>query len=307
MFRLKKSMVRVSIHRRTLDKIFDECDRFDSDETGGRIIGKYIKKGAHYEIDVMGVIDAGPNATRTRTSFFQDGEYQEKVFRSIERKHPEVEHLGSWHTHHVNGLSTLSSGDLSTYHRVVNHDKHNTDFFYALLVVRRTPGGAERYAIRHYFVYRNDNGVYEIPDSQVHILQEDTAAPLMDDAEHPSAAAGDGSTSEDRVSVERPKDQEHFADFYPKIKPGYSGRMGALYWKGGLELVDGTLATVLVMERWKDGAPSYAITVTGDGLRKEDGPGARENHGFKSARHAVIHAEREVNREIFRAQNEQKR
>jgi hypothetical protein len=84
--------------------------------------------GDHRNIQVWGVLGAGPKAKRSPISFFQDGDYQEKAFRAIERDHPDVEHLGSWHTHHVNGLNTLSSGDLKTYHGTVNHEQHNTGF-----------------------------------------------------------------------------------------------------------------------------------------------------------------------------------
>src|SRR5713226_5747036 len=145
MFRSKKTAVSISIARGALESIFDECDQYDIDETGGRLIGNYRQKGAKYEIQVLGVLGPGPNARRSPTSFFQDGEYQERVFRAVERDHPNLEHLGNWHTHHVNGLQTLSGGDRETYHATVNHHNHNTDFFYALLVTRKTPHHHSRY------------------------------------------------------------------------------------------------------------------------------------------------------------------
>src|SRR5208283_2840426 len=106
--------------------------------------------------------EPGPNAQRSATYFLQDGDYQEKLFRAIEAQHPEVEHLGNWHTHHVNGYPTLSGGDISTYRNIVNHRNHNTDFFYALLVVRKNQGGAERYETKHFFLRRGDDTVHEI-------------------------------------------------------------------------------------------------------------------------------------------------
>src|SRR6266571_4667033 len=126
MFRSKHPKIDISIPRKALEAIFDECDRHDIDETGGRIIGMYKKKGRDYAVDVLGVIGPGPNARRSPTSFFQDGEYQERVFRTVQRDHPNLEHLGNWHTHHVNGLQTLSGGDRETYHATVNHHKENT-------------------------------------------------------------------------------------------------------------------------------------------------------------------------------------
>src|ERR1700721_1141360 len=154
MFKSKrKPTFAISIAQGVLDSIYDECDRFDRDETGGRLIGSYKANGDHRDIQVWGVLGAGPKAKRTPTSFFQDGE-----------------HLGSWHTHHVNGLTSLSSGDLKTYHATVNHEQQNTDFFYALLVVQKTHHRAKRYEIKHFLFRRHDDAVYEIPDAEVAII-----------------------------------------------------------------------------------------------------------------------------------------
>jgi len=110
MFRSKQPKFSVTIARGALESIFDECDKFDSHETGGRLIGTYKKKSSHYDIQLSGVLGPGPEAQRSATSFFQDGDYQERLFRQIEETHPDIEHLGNWHTHHVNGLATLSQG-----------------------------------------------------------------------------------------------------------------------------------------------------------------------------------------------------
>ena len=131
----------------------------------GRIIGVFHHTpDGSLHINVNGVIDAGPKARRSNSSFFQDGDYQTQIFRQLETAHPEIEHLGNWHTHHVNGYPTLSGGDINTYRRIVNHEKHNLDFFYALLVVAREPKrqNLARYRIRHYILFRGDQNVYEI-------------------------------------------------------------------------------------------------------------------------------------------------
>jgi hypothetical protein len=41
----------------------------------------------HRDIQVWGVLGAGPNAQRSPTSFFQDGDCQEKACRAIGRDH----------------------------------------------------------------------------------------------------------------------------------------------------------------------------------------------------------------------------
>lgn len=135
--KIKDIRIRITICKDVLEAIFDECDKHNVDETGGRILGYYQYQNEVLNIEACGLIGPGPNARRSSTSFFQDGAYQEEIFRKIETEFPDIEHLGNWHTHHVNGLDTLSSGDIVTYKKIVNHTKHNTDFFYALLVVAK--------------------------------------------------------------------------------------------------------------------------------------------------------------------------
>ena len=168
---IRKNNIKVSIRNGVIDSIFNECDSYNTDETGGRLIGFYKYENDAVKIDVAGVIAPGPNASRSSASLFQDGEYQERIFRQIESEYSEIEHLGNWHTHHVNGLATLSGGDISTYSRTVNHKQHNTDFFYAMLVVSKNAVSikSERYVLKHYIFFRGEQKVYEIPIKHVSV------------------------------------------------------------------------------------------------------------------------------------------
>src|SRR5437879_5691031 len=172
LFRLKKPSISITLARAALESIYDECDKYDADETGGRLIGTYRQRGNLLEIEARDVLEPGPNAQRTATFFQQDGDHQERLFRQIEAEHPEIEHLGNWHTHHVNGYPTLSGGDKDTYHRIVNHPNHNTNFFYAILVTTRDERGEglDRYAVKHFILYRGDAQEYEIPASSVRLI-----------------------------------------------------------------------------------------------------------------------------------------
>ena len=161
-------MVTISIPRPILSGIFDECDRYSDEETGGRLLGFYTWQRTDLHINVKALIGAGPNARRTRTSFFQDGDYQERVFRAIEQTYPKIEHLGNWHTHHVNGLRSLSEGDCQTYRKCVNSPNHNTNFFYALLVTHATLGQM-RYAMRHFVFVRHADDFVEVPMRDINI------------------------------------------------------------------------------------------------------------------------------------------
>ena len=84
-FKRPKTDMAVVICKAVLDSIFDECDKYDSHETGGRIIGTYDEKSNKLSIGVSGVIGPGPNSKRSAVMFMQDGEHQEKIFREIRK------------------------------------------------------------------------------------------------------------------------------------------------------------------------------------------------------------------------------
>ena len=299
MFKSENIDVCVSISRGVLEGIYDECDRYKVDETGGRIIGTYKQKGPHYDIQVSGMLGPGPNADRSPTSFFQDGEHQEKMFREIEEKHPDIEHLGNWHTHHVNGYPTLSGGDKDTYFKTVNHHQHNTRFFYALLVVKKKMRGDPRYDIKHFFFLRNDNTVYQIPNSQVKLVD----LPALFACENAAAVPDISALGQYHIepNLERVKDQEFFSEFYPDIKALFSKSAGAPYWKGTVELIDGSRALIVAMENGTEGKTSYSITAANENPILADITASFKNRCFQSGRHAVIHLEKDLNQAIYKS------
>ena len=302
MFRSKQSpaSTSISIARGALESIFDECDQYDSHETGGRLIGTYRKKGPHYDIQLLGVLGPGPQAQRSAVSFFQDGEYQEKIFRQIEEKHPAIEHLGNWHTHHCNGLATLSQGDHTTYHRIVNHDKHNTDFFYALLVVRKNAGREPRYLVKHFIFHRNSDKVDEIPAAHVRIIDTPTLWPQSSEQHKSPSGSEQHSRKESLPNAERVKDQEFFSDFHPHLKALFSKSVGALYWKGAVGLIDGSQVEVLAMENSANSPPFYSIAAGRQEPALAEVLAEYKERRFPSARHAVLELQTALNRAIYR-------
>lgn len=301
MFRSKQPKVDISIPRKALEAIFDECDRYDVDETGGRLIGTYKKKGHDYEIDVLGVIGPGPNARRSPTSFFQDGEYQERIFREAEKTHANLEHLGNWHTHHCNGLETLSGGDRETYRTTVNHHNHNTDFFYALLVTRKTRDCAERYEVKHFLLFRGDETIREIDQSRIHLvdLPKSSAGEAVFDTVAPPEERSAPDANEERV-----RDQSVFSDFYPRLVAGFSQKLGTLYWKGTIPLVDNSTAEILVMEDATKHGPIYSITITNSREAESKVLKHYRDRTFASARQAVWQLQNDVNHELYRRAKE---
>ena len=288
--------VRVEIAGRALQSVFEECDRYDSDETGGRMVGHFTLQRNTLVVRARGVIEPGPNAKRTRTSFFQDGEYQTEVFRRIEGEDPTIEHLGNWHTHHVNGYPNLSGGDVATYRRIVNHELHNLDFFYALLVTARREGrsGLDRYAVRHYVLFRGGDEIYEVDPRDVQIT--DQAAIWPKDA----AAAEDEPETDpkrERAVAIRAQDQQVLQVMYPSLKPRLSARSETFYWIGPLPLVDGTEAELRVLEVEEDEGLAYYPRLRPASAEA----GELCERSFRSASEAVRALELRLNRAIYRS------
>jgi len=289
--------IQIVLPEAALKVIFDECDRFDDDETGGRIIGTFKEDDDGLTLHITGLLEAGPNASRTRVSFFQDGEYQERIFRQIEGNHPHTEHLGTWHTHHVNGLQTLSGGDLETYSRTVNHASHNTDFFYALLVTTRHRATKllDRYSIKHFVFRRGDDRVLEVPSSHVTL----THSPLVWPASgfhpktHPEPSLPASSAPPGRLY-----DRDILQEFYPDIRPLASKALG-FYWRGMVHLLDESKAEIVVVENEEDASPKYSVVVRNPSPHLKEVAEGLANQDFSSARSAVITAERLLNRAAF--------
>lgn len=292
--------IKISLHRGVLTAIFDECDRHDHAETGGRLVGTYrITRKGKLAVTALGVIEPGPSATRSSVSLFQDGAHQEQVFRKLERKYPALEHLGNWHTHHVNGYPTLSQGDRDTYHRVVNHQNHNIDFFYALLVTARNSevAGDCRYQIKHFVLFRNRSGEHEIPPGQVRIVDQPSIWPLPADRKE---------TAEERFpldcAAQRAKDAEFIPEMFPGVRPFLAKRFKQIYWRGTITLSDQSSVEVIAMERQGKGARAYRVTVvTGKDGMLSGVAAERLTKEFSSARVALLWLERQLNQAIFRA------
>ena len=100
---------------------------------------------------------------------------------------------------------------------------------------------------------------------------------------------------------ERAKDQEFFAEFYHGLKPLLSKPDGALYWKGALTLVDGSRADVVAMEDPDDPRRSYSIATSSKEPAIADLLPRYRDRKFRSARHAVLHFERDLNQALYRA------
>jgi hypothetical protein len=298
--------LRLSIPKAALIEVFDECDGFDQDETGGRVIGTFDEHRGKLAIHVAGIIEAGPQARRSPVSFFQDGDYQERVFRKIEDQHREIEHLGNWHTHHVNGLQHLSDGDIETYFRTVNHRNHNAPFFYALLVTarHRSSDPLSRYSLKHYIFRRDDKRIYELRRDQVEIPDAPLIWPVS--AGHSHAKPDKHSKHELRANPNRVYDNDILSEFYRGVRPFSSAKLG-VYWRGPLELLDGSKIEVVLLEDSAADKPTYTVMLREPPAALKDLSEEIANVEFPSARAALITTERSCNRALYRHHGEMRR
>ncbi len=290
--------IQVEIAGGVLESVFEECDRYEQDETGGRVVGHFLIDRETLVVRAVGVIEPGPNARRTSTSLFQDGDYQTEVFRCLETKTPSIEHLGNWHTHHVNGYPTLSPGDVATYRRIVNHHLHNLDFFYALLVTKKNDGqaGLNRYSVRHYVLFRGEDGVHEIRPTDVRVTDEPRIWPKEgnDFTHDPDVSVGKRNGSGGVAEI-RARDKSVLGVLCPSMEPRLSSKTGTFFWKGSLPLLDGSAKEVRVVEVEEDGELLYYPVIS----NVSDDVVELCETSFLSASHAIRALESRMNLEIY--------
>lgn len=183
--RSKSPIIRVEIRENVMRRIKAAVAR-TSVETGGKFLGKIMHNEGLTIVTIETYLDSGPNASCSSNHIIPDGEYQEALFRVIERFDPEIDHIGSWHSHHSNGLSQLSTGDLQTYTESVNDPRYNANIFYVFLVV--SFDGADILG-RSYLFSRGQSDYARLNPEQIILLPG--AYPLDSLLEKAEVAAGD--------------------------------------------------------------------------------------------------------------------
>ena len=168
--------LQVALDRRVLGYVAEELSLSPGAEEGGKYIG-YLVSEQSPKLQTLGLdtdrpalvvtdfLPSGPKAVRTAVELQPDGEYQESLFRRAETIDPEIEHLGTWHSHHCNGLPTLSDRDVVGYRRTVNRTAYRPDYFFASLVTRMPRNSNDSTWIDHFLFIRRDDNYYRITES----------------------------------------------------------------------------------------------------------------------------------------------
>jgi hypothetical protein len=155
----------VVVHEHLIEVSRRQIEASPRAETGGKFLGFIISPGsqpldtpygrtvadvwrklaaAGGALLLVGSISPGPRMESTEVGLFPDAEFQGGVFQALEADEPALHHLGSWHSHHPNGVPHFSPGDLAHYHSVMESENYEPDYFVAGLCVDARglmPGG----------------------------------------------------------------------------------------------------------------------------------------------------------------------
>jgi hypothetical protein len=161
---------RVSVSLDVLNSMISRAREYPHDEEGGILVGhidydSWNPLGSFRKplpsVQVLDFIPSGPRTTRSSVSLYSDLEFQEYEFDRLSELDSQVKHLGSWHSHHCNGVSQLSQGDLRTYFNIVESPHHAHDYYVAILL-HRVPWNSLKSAddifkyFKFYIIYRQN-------------------------------------------------------------------------------------------------------------------------------------------------------
>ncbi|WP_290054346.1 hypothetical protein [Amycolatopsis solani] len=207
--RVKHALPQVLVPQDVAEKFDAEIVAHPKIEVGGKWVGFIVGLSKYDRLEerlagladlkfvVFDFIEDGPEAKRTATYHIGDRRWQESCFRRLEERYPEIENLGSWHSHHPNRSVDLSDGDIRGYQQTVDSPGHNHDYFFASLAVNISGFSTAR----HYLFVRGGDRYFELPRDHVHVVAraepEIMIARLRNDAKEkkPEAVTGgsDGS------------------------------------------------------------------------------------------------------------------
>ena len=114
---------------------------------------------------------------------------------------------------------------------------------------------------------------------------------------------GNPKTHRLRVNPGRAFDKDILTEFYRGVRPFSSEKLG-MYWRGPLELLDGSSVEVVLIEDSAAANTTYSMTMRSAPAALKSIADELATVEFPSARAALITAERSCNRELYRQQRE---
>jgi hypothetical protein len=235
--------VSVKIFEPVLKRAKDAISRSDLEE-GGKLLGSMNQKGNKLEIEVISYLDSGPRVDNSSGHLMPDGEYQESVFRVLEKFTSDLDFLGSWHSHHCNGLKELSDGDIRGYLETVNSPQYDVNYFFAMLVTDLRGAKIDR---RYYLFCRGQNNYYELDPSSVKIVRDSSPLePILQSFEEVSFAYRRQKLSSyshasqfdyiDNLQKIRIEDQRWISTQFPFAKALRSKKDASIFWRWPVNL-----------------------------------------------------------------------
>ena len=225
-----------------VEKRIHSCLEASAIEEGGKLLGRIEEDGDSFRIIVQTYIDSGPRVDNSRSHLHPDGVYQEALFRAVETFDPDIEHIGSWHSHHCNGYPDLSEGDIDGYLASVNDPSYNLNLFLAILV---TSVSTEDFRARFFVFRRGERQFVELPSSQVRTVKDTFGyETLLNESEqlslrqrrHATTSPSRRASPEDRTNEEflrrvRAQDRAWIMERYPSCVAVRDRHSGAVSWK----------------------------------------------------------------------------
>jgi hypothetical protein len=255
-------------------------------ETGGKFLGFIISPGSrppntrygHAVADawralaatgdallLVGSISPGPLVESTEVDLFPDAKFQGSVFQALEAEEPALHHLGSWHSHHPNGMPRFSPGDLAHYRSVMESDNYEPDYFVAGLCVDARgllPGGI-------FEVFGRGGFRQALPRDQIKTLTRCPSLQAVVDATERVVAARLAGTSSGadqmaaalnkRFAIQGRDEDDKAVSWIIADRTGL-GFQGVVTWAKG---ADGPVEVALEISR-KNGTLRYEGPVPGD-------------------------------------------
>lgn len=256
-------------------------------ETGGKFLGFVISAGSEPPgtpygrtvadiwrklaagdgaLLLVGSISPGPRMKSTEVELFPDAEFQGNVFQALEADEPALHHLGSWHSHHPNGLPHFSSGDLAHYTSVVESGDYEPAYFVAGLCVDARgllPGGT-------FEIFGRGGFRQTVPTERIKRLAGlPSLQTVVDETERVVAKrlAGTSNGAADRMAAALSKrftiqgsDEDEKAISWIIADRAGPGFQGVVTWAKG---ADGPVEVVLEISR-ENGTLRYEGPVSGD-------------------------------------------